>query len=128
MSQDLNTILAALNVYLEQGMGIPANRSDEIHDIATNGGNETSMDDDGIDNLCERLNTRELVLIDARTLAALAQRLDDDVIGADVFMEPTSFGSGDCYDDDCKRVEAAGNALQAVTDELRNWVPNTFNA
>lgn len=55
--QDLATILAALRFYQQSGMGDPDNRSDEIHDIATSGGDDTSMDDEGIDDLCERLNT-----------------------------------------------------------------------
>lgn len=50
------TILAALRYYQQQGMGDPDNRSDDIHDIATNGDQETSLDEDGIDDLCEKLN------------------------------------------------------------------------
>jgi hypothetical protein len=56
--QELATILAALRYYQEQGMGDPDNRSNDIHDIATNGDNEVSLDADGIDALCERLNVR----------------------------------------------------------------------
>jgi|TARA_B100001057_G_C22114326_1_gene668219 hypothetical protein len=52
-----NTILAALRFYQQQGMGEPFNRSDEIHDIASDCGNDTSLDDAGIDDLCERINT-----------------------------------------------------------------------
>lgn len=55
-SQERNTILAALRFYQQQGMGEPANRSDEIHAIATNGDEDISMDDKGIDALCERIN------------------------------------------------------------------------
>lgn len=55
-SDELATILAALRFYQEKGMGNPDNRSDEIHDIATNGDEVTSLDDDGIDALCEKLN------------------------------------------------------------------------
>ena len=54
--QDLNTILAALRFYQEHGQGEPSNRSEAIHDIATNGGDAISMDDAGIDDLCERIN------------------------------------------------------------------------
>ncbi len=53
---DLNTILAALRFYQERGMGDPHFRSDAIHDIATNGGDDVSMDSEAIDDLCERLN------------------------------------------------------------------------
>lgn len=51
------TILAALRFYQRAGMGEPDNRSDEIHDIATNCGAVTSsLDEDGINELCERIN------------------------------------------------------------------------
>lgn len=55
-NQELATVLAALRYYQAQGMGEPENRSDAIHDLATNGGEVTSLDDTGIDSLCERLN------------------------------------------------------------------------
>lgn len=55
-SQDRNTILAALRYYQANGQGDPANRSSDIQDIATNGDKDISMDDEGIDDLCERIN------------------------------------------------------------------------
>lgn len=55
-SADRNTILAALRFYQQKGQGDPANRSDDIHDIATNGGADVSLDADAIDDLCERVN------------------------------------------------------------------------
>src|SRR5690242_1415530 len=54
--QEFHTILAALRFYEERGQGEPANRSNWIHDLATNGGQVISLDDAGIDDLCERLN------------------------------------------------------------------------
>lgn len=51
------TILAALRFWQEAGMGEPTNRSEEFHEIATNRGEVISLDSDGIDYLCERLNT-----------------------------------------------------------------------
>lgn len=54
--QERNTILAALRFYQAKGQGDPVNRSSDIHDIATNGDTEASMDDEGIDGLCEKLN------------------------------------------------------------------------
>ena len=54
--QDLATILAALRFYQENGQGDPANRSDRIHDIANNFDEVISLDEAGIDDLCERLN------------------------------------------------------------------------
>ncbi|MBS7812392.1 hypothetical protein [Roseococcus pinisoli] len=50
------TILAALRFYQEKGMGEPDNRSNEIHHIATDGGEVISLDTAGIDALCEKLN------------------------------------------------------------------------
>lgn len=54
---ELATILAALRFYQAAGMGDPFNRSDAIHEIATNGGEVfSSLDAEGIDQLCEKLN------------------------------------------------------------------------
>lgn len=60
--QEFHTIIAALRYYQEQGLGNPANRPDEIHALATNAhavweeGDVTSLDDEGIDALVERIN------------------------------------------------------------------------
>lgn len=51
------TVLAALRFYQQKGMGDPFNRSDDIHELATNGGEVfSSLDDAGIDELCESIN------------------------------------------------------------------------
>jgi hypothetical protein len=56
--EEFHTILAALRYYQERGQGGPFNRSARIHEIATNSGAVmSSLDEDGIDQLCERLNT-----------------------------------------------------------------------
>jgi hypothetical protein len=52
---ELATILAALRTYQEAGYGDPDRRPDRIHDIAA-GDLWTSLDDAGIDDLCERIN------------------------------------------------------------------------
>jgi len=57
------TILAALRYYQQQGQGDPSNRSDEIHDIATDGDNLISLDDEGIAALCEKVNFGETPLV-----------------------------------------------------------------
>lgn len=57
------TILAALRYCQQQGQGDPSNRSDEIHDIATDGDNQISLDDEGIDVLCEKVNFGETPLM-----------------------------------------------------------------
>lgn len=56
---EINTILAALRYYQEKGQGNPSRRSDAIHDIAIGGDweNNTSLDADEIDILCEKINT-----------------------------------------------------------------------
>lgn len=54
---ELSTTLAALRYYQSRGLGEPANRPGDIHEIATDGGAVmASLDDEGIDSLCERLN------------------------------------------------------------------------
>lgn len=50
------TILAALRYYQEQGLCDPENRSSDIHDIATDG-DCISLDERGIDELCEAITT-----------------------------------------------------------------------
>lgn len=52
---ELATILAALRTYQEAGYGDPDRRPDAIHEIAA-GDLWTSLDDAGIDDLCERIN------------------------------------------------------------------------
>lgn len=54
--QEHATVLAALRTYQQRGYGDPANRPDNIHEIATNCDLVISLDDEGIDALCERLN------------------------------------------------------------------------
>lgn len=51
------TILAALRWYQACGMGDPDSRPDWLHDIAWANGDTTSLDDEGIDELCYEINT-----------------------------------------------------------------------
>lgn len=55
-SDELATVLAALRFYQSRGLGDPAHRPYEIHQIATNEGQEISLDAEAIDSLCERIN------------------------------------------------------------------------
>ncbi len=55
--EELATILAALRFYQGQGLGDPENRPTAIHEIATCCDEVVSLDDEGIDALCEKLNT-----------------------------------------------------------------------
>lgn len=66
--EEVATVLAALRFYRQKGLGDPDNRSDDIHDIATDGGDLTSLDADGIDDLCERLNREKCALATGRLL------------------------------------------------------------
>ena len=50
------TIMAALRYYQKQGMGDPSNRTDAIHDIATCNDAVISLDESGIDELCQEIN------------------------------------------------------------------------
>lgn len=50
------SILAALRFWQQHGMGDPDNRSDALHEVATNGNRVISLDGEEIDRLCERLN------------------------------------------------------------------------
>lgn len=49
--QELNTILAALRFYLDEGMGEPSNRPNWLQALACPTDNNTSLDDQGIDDL-----------------------------------------------------------------------------
>lgn len=53
---ELNTILAALRYYQYHNMGDPHRRPDWLQVIACPHPDNTSLDDDAIDSLCERLN------------------------------------------------------------------------
>ena len=54
---EIGTILAALRYYQTKGLGNPDLRPAAIHDIAVGHSSiMSSLDDDGIDELCERLN------------------------------------------------------------------------
>lgn len=74
------TVLAALRYYQQNGLGEPANRPIQIHEIATNADEVISLNDEGIDQLCEQLNieysqpaqkvTTRLDITAAATLAA----------------------------------------------------------
>ena len=57
---ELATVLAALRFYQQSGMADPANRSDAIHDIATDYERIVSLDSDAIGSLIEKLDPNEL--------------------------------------------------------------------
>lgn len=55
--EEVATVLAALRFYQSKGLGDPVNRPLAIHEIATNGDQVVSLDDEAIDQLCEKINT-----------------------------------------------------------------------
>ncbi len=62
--EELHTIIAALRFWQMHGQGDPLNRSEEMHDLATNGGEVcSSLDDEGIDNLVMDLNLGDVCLV-----------------------------------------------------------------
>jgi len=61
--EELATVLAALRYYQHNGMGDPFNRPDWLHDIAVpDAGSDTSLDDEAIDHLCERINCDNIAI------------------------------------------------------------------
>ncbi len=60
-SAELATILAALRFYQREGQGDPSNRRVAIQVIATDGDTQLSLNTEGIDALCERINLDEPV-------------------------------------------------------------------
>jgi hypothetical protein len=54
--EDLHTIIAALRFWQSSGMGEPSNRDDEMQELATNGGEVTSLCDEEIDQLVMDIN------------------------------------------------------------------------
>jgi hypothetical protein len=56
-NDQLNTVLAALRLYQSCGYGNSGLRPDWVQEIAAPTINDTSLDSDGIDALCEQLNT-----------------------------------------------------------------------
>ena len=72
------TVLAALRYYQQQGLADDRGRRPvAIHAIATDGGaagDRASPDGDGIDALCERLNTRPSTAKDGKRTRLRVQR------------------------------------------------------
>ncbi len=58
---ELHTIRAALQFYLDEEQGDPSNRSDRVHDLATDNDNDVSYDDGAIYDLLRRLKKIEWV-------------------------------------------------------------------
>lgn len=72
---ELGTILAALRYYQKQGLGDPRMRPQEIQEIAEGDhGENVTLDDDGIDELCEKLNTTTMIDASAILLAINTQQ------------------------------------------------------
>ena len=71
---ELHTIIAALRFWQQHGQGDPLNRTDEMHDLATNGGELcSSLDDEGIDDLVMKLNLGTVTLLCESTNTQVAE-------------------------------------------------------
>lgn len=104
----LATILAALRFYRDAGMGDPANRSDEIHDIATDHPSITaSLDYDGIEELEEQL--REELDSDSEVPQNIHAMVADDDGDTSVVLRATRQLA----------IEAALDALDDFPEHLR---------
>lgn len=110
MQQQLNTILAALRFYQQQGQGTPSNRSDEIHDIATNGDCDISLDDSGIDELCEALNFGEILLSSPFTGQELTTLLE---------VARLAMADADMFTDACEAMDVSDSAMAELRDKLQ---------
>lgn len=55
--QEISTIIAALRFYQEYDQGNPDKRSNWIHNIATDGDSTVSLDDCGVSQLVDKLQT-----------------------------------------------------------------------
>lgn len=58
-SDEYNAVIAALRYWQESGMCEPDNRSDDMHDIATDGGTGQSLSDSEIDSLIDRFQSTQ---------------------------------------------------------------------
>lgn len=60
--QELNTVLAALRFYQSKGFSEASERRtiDFVESIATNEGTQEALNDDGIEKLCQRINTEDI--------------------------------------------------------------------
>jgi hypothetical protein len=127
MKQQLNTILAALRFYQQHGQGDPARRSDAIHDIATDGEIEISLDDAGIDELCQALNFGEILLEkpaadrSRHTLTALAAAMHPG--GPERLRLLETVGGPDPDDFDADGALRDGDLYRISSDdsELAHW-------
>lgn len=108
------TVLAALRFYQEKGQGDPANRSDDIHDLATAGDTVISLDEFGIDELCEDLNLGVIALVDGKLPTAAAELADlmEDALTTHIYDEQ----NGDEIPEDCAYTSAIEAVRAAVAD------------
>jgi hypothetical protein len=86
-NQQFHTVIAALRFYQEYRQGEPSRRSDWIHELATDGGNETSLDGEGIDVLVNQINT--VKPSDTRTVNGVDISVDTGVDGTKVVFVDT---------------------------------------
>lgn len=66
MNQQTNTIIAALQLWLDMNMGEPAARPDHLHELAVGPDDDTSLDEAGVTYLLRSIQSGEIVLTTGR--------------------------------------------------------------
>lgn len=121
-SQDGATVLAALRYYQQNGQGDPSNRSDAIHDIATGMADGmlecVSLDDAGIDALCERIN----VCGDMTGMLEALEEIEEK-FAADIEND-LEIDGGDAVDFVCSLWPTIKGALEKARGETRDYTAN----
>lgn len=116
--EQLNTILAALRFYQESGMGEPANRPQHINDIATYGDQDGSLNDEGIDQLCEHLNCNYTEPKLPRVLITVSGGVADYVCDEGVAVEMFDWDNYNAEEDDSKHLLAVMPSFRDLAEPL----------
>lgn len=113
MTPELCTLLAALRLYQDRMTG--ESPGDDYADIASNGGRVTPLDADGIDALCERLNTasRPLIVISISGGCLSAVHASQQIANLDVQLFDFDDAECDNADDESYDAEEHRNTIVA---------------
>lgn len=131
------TLLAALRYYQQHDQGEPSNRSDDIHDIATDGDVQISLDAAGIDVLCEKINlcspVRCVIGLEGGLITGVTANveleftvLDYDTEGCDddeIMTVPSLWGEGkvvDVYKRGFCSADVAPETVQQLHDAIES--------
>jgi hypothetical protein len=107
---DRHTILAALRFYQAHGQTEADSRTEQINILATGGDAEISMDNEGIDDLCER------ILLSTQQPARVVLNMKDGLVKF-VYAEFALYAAITDFDSNGEgRVESNVNVLEAAVD------------